>query len=199
MDIQAVKAVSQNLQSGKQADPRTPAKSRVETTDSSDDEDDNGNEDDELIRPNPRGRKRKSILQPRGSKFSKKAAYHRSSLRIAETHDDDNEDQDEIIENVSPLATAASNRNKRQAPPDQDPSVEGYHEYLPQPYIEVKLVHQELPTTFPQGPNDDWSRYHGSSKERKEEFKQPFQEHAATAKEKIDLVMNERRPYLPVK
>ncbi len=202
----ATTATSSKSRSDKRVSLRTPVKSRGEETDSSD-EDDEGN-DNGPTRPNPRGRKRKSILQPKGSKFSKKAAGRLNSLRAAQTRDD--YDDDEIMEDASPLATATAttqNRNKRQAPSDRTPPEAPYHEYLPGPYIEVKLVQYDLPTDRPQGPGDLWSCefegctkrvYEGSTDEGQKKIREHFQEHQASAREKLDLVMNERRPYLPV-
>lgn len=201
-------AASSKTETEERVHPRTPFKSYGNETDSSGEEDDD--DDDGPARPSQRGRKRKSILQPKGSKFSKKAAGRRNSFRAARTPDDG--DDDEIMEDVSPLATAtaiANTHNQNKHPPRSDPapSEVPYHEYLPRPYIEVKLVHYDLPTDRPQGPGDLWSCefegctkrvYEGSTEEGKQKIKEHFREHEASAKEKIDLVMNERRPYLPV-
>lgn len=201
-------ATSSSTQQRDRANPRTPVKTHPCETDSSDDGE--GDEDEDgPARPSLRSHERKSILQPKGSKFSKKAAGRRNSLRAAQTQrNDDNYEDDEIMEDASPLAIATtSNHNKRQPPSGQNTSEAPYHEYLPDPYIEVKLVHYDLPTTLPQGPGDLWSCefegcftriYEGSTEEGKEKIKQHFREHKESAKEKIDLVMNERRPYLPV-
>ena len=201
-------ATSSGAQQGDRAEPRTPIKLRPCKSDSSDDGE--GDEDEDgPTRPSLRGHKRKSILQPKGSKFSKKAAGRRNSLRAAQSQcNDGNYEDDEIMEDASPLATAiTSNHNRRQPPSGQNTSEAPYHEYLPDPYIEVKLVHYDLPTTLPQGPGDLWSCefegcftriYEGSTEEGKEKIKEHFLEHAESAKEKINLVMNERRPYLPV-
>ena len=207
MDSQAADVASKAKQAKERADPLTPIQPRVYETESSDEDDEDENARDGAIRASPRGRKRKSILQPKGSKFSKKAAGRRNSSRVAEVQDNDEVDEDEILEDASPLATAASNRNKRQPRTEDDAPNESYHEYLPKPYIEVKLVRYDLPTTIPQGPGDTWSCefegcvkmvYKGSTEEGKEKIKAHFREHEAAAQEKIDLVMNERRPYLPV-
>ncbi len=197
-------ATSSKTQTEERVNPCTPIKSHGHGTDSSDEVDED--DDDGPALPNQRGRKRKSILQPKGSKFSRKAAGRCNSLRAARSQDD------ETMEDVSPIAIATTvaatqNHNKHQPRSDAAISEVPYHEYLPNPYIEVKLVHYDLPTNLPQGPGDLWSCefegctkrvYEGSTKEGKQKIKEHFQEHEASAKEKIDLVMNERRPYLPV-
>ena len=202
-------ASSSNTPRNEQANPHTPAKPGAGATyGSEDDDDDDGDEDEDgPARPTGRGHKRKSILQPKGSKFSKKAAGRRNSLRIAK-NPDDRDDNDEIMEAASPLANASTNSRPVRLPPPCPKSADApYHEYLPDDYIELKLVHYDLPTTIPQGPGDLWSCefegctkrvYEGSTVEGKEKIKEHFKEHEESAKEKIDLVRSERRPYLPV-
>ena len=186
--------------------PRTPIKPRLGEMDSSEDDD---GDDDGPARQSLRGRKRKSILQPKGSKFSKKAAGRRNNLHVAQMQNDDEEDDgDQIVNIASPIITAMTNNHtKRQPPTDRKPPEALYHEYLPSPYVEVRLVHYDLPTDVPQGPGDLWTCefegcmkrvYEGSTEAGEERIKQHLRDHEASAKEKIDLVMDERRPYLPV-
>ena len=199
-----------DLQNGVKEDPHTPAKPIIVDTDSSGDDDEYGDDDDGPAGRTGKGHKRKSILQPKGSKFSKKAAGSHNGLRLAkdEDNDDGNNHDDEVMEDVSPFATASTNtRPVCLSPPGPKPADAPYHEYLPDDYLEVKLVHYDLPTMIPQGPGDLWSCefegcmkrvYEGSTDEGKKKIKQHFKDHEVSAKEKIDLVRSERRPYLPV-
>ena len=202
---------SSNTPREEEPNPHTPTKPSASETDISEDDGDGENEadDDGPIHPVCRGHKRKSILQPKGSKFSQKAAGSRSSLRIARNLDNsEDDDDDEIMEDASPLATASTNtRNGYLPPPGPKPADAPYHEYLPDAYIELKLVQYNLPTAVPQGPGDLWTCefkgcmkrvYEGSTEEGREQIKQHFKEHEESAKEKIDLVRSEGRPYLPV-
>lgn len=201
-------AISYKTQIEERVDPYSPVKSHGHETGSPDEVD--GDDDDGPALPHQRGRKRKSILQPKGSKFSRKAAGRRNSLRAVRTQDDG--DDGENMGDVFPTAIATTivatqNHNKHQPHSDATISELPHHEYLPNPYTEIKLVRYDLPTNLPQGPGDLWSCefggctkrvYEGSTKKGEQKIKEHFQEHEASAKEKIDLVMNERRPYLPV-
>ena len=80
--------------------------------------------------------------------------------------------------------------------------------YLPRKYLELRVVEYDLPSTEPQGPGDLWTctfescfhRIHGASKsDGKARVIEHFETHATQAQEKIDLALNESRPYLPVK
>ncbi|KAL8813034.1 MAG: hypothetical protein Q9200_000556, partial [Gallowayella weberi] len=149
-------------------------------------------------------RKSRSILQPKGSKYSKKTAGRRRSLPSivdgpAETDnvstESDNNETPQLPE-ASPLA-AISTRHPAPLYP--------YHP--PVRPIEVEMRAYDIPTDSPQGPGDVWTcqfencnqRVHEASKAKgKALIKAHFQEHARRAQEKIDLVVKESRPYLPV-
>lgn len=143
-------------------------------------------------------RKSRSILQPKGSKFSKKAASRRQNLdSVADEPGDATSDQDDEVAppEVSPLAAAS-----QRGPPPQ------YHP--PRNTIELEMVVCDIPSDQPQGPGDLWTcqfencnqRVHEASKPKgKAQIKSHFQQHARRAQEKIDLALAESRPYLPVR
>ncbi|KAL8944721.1 MAG: hypothetical protein Q9216_000290 [Gyalolechia sp. 2 TL-2023] len=172
--------------------PRTPRQSTDETDTSGDEEYDvNG----KVIKAGTK-RKSKSILQPKGSKFSKKAASRRQSLPAMsekEEHSTDSDGKEELPE-PSPLAAMA-------------PREPLYPHYLPRKFTEVKMVSYDIPSDKPQGPGDLWTcafencdqRVHEASKPKgKARIKEHLQSHAREAQEKIDLAVAESRPYLPV-
>ncbi|KAL8706865.1 MAG: hypothetical protein Q9201_000134 [Fulgogasparrea decipioides] len=177
--------------------PRTPAQTSRQgrMDDTSDDEsyDSNG----KVIEAGTK-RKSKSILQPKGSKFSKKAAGRRQGLPpTTDGADEASPGSDDKIEppEISPLAAMAL----RETP---------YQPQLPRKVAEVKMVSYDIPTEQPQGPGDLWNctfencnhRVHEGSKPKgKSQIKDHFQEHARKAQEKIDLALSESRPYLPVR
>ncbi|KAL8801378.1 MAG: hypothetical protein Q9182_004492 [Xanthomendoza sp. 2 TL-2023] len=149
-------------------------------------------------------RKSRSILQPKGSKFSKKTAGRRRSLPSivdgpaetdnASTESDNNETPG--LPEASPLAAISTQHQGPLYP---------YHPPV-QP-IEVEMLAYDIPTDRPQGPGDVWTcqfencnqRVHEASKAKgKALIKAHFQDHARKAQEKIDLVVKESRPYLPV-
>ncbi|KAL8739151.1 MAG: hypothetical protein Q9181_000180 [Wetmoreana brouardii] len=142
-------------------------------------------------------RKSKSILQPKGSKYSKKAAGRRQGLPpTTDGADEASPGSDDKIEppEVSPLAAVT----RRETP---------YQLRLPRKVAEVKMVSYDIPPVQPQGPGDLWNctfencnhRVHEGSKPKgKSQIKDHFQEHARKAQEKIDLALAESRPYLPV-
>ncbi|KAI4214104.1 MAG: hypothetical protein LQ351_003189 [Letrouitia transgressa] len=144
-------------------------------------------------------RKSTSILQPKGSKFSKKAANRRRSpdaadVDNAQVSEGNSSGEDPLPREVSPLA-AVSRRDVPQ------PNL------LAHRYDEIKVIPHEIPTDQPQGPGDLWTcpfenceqRVHqGSEPKGQAKIKEHFQLHAQQAQEKIDLALKESRPYLPV-
>lgn len=145
-------------------------------------------------------RKSTSILQPKGSKFSKKAANRRRSpdaadVDNAQVSEGNSSGEDPLPREVSPLA-AVSRRDVPQ------PNL------LAHRYDEIKVIPHEIPTDQPQGPGDLWTcpfenceqRVHqGSEPKGQAKIKEHFQLHAQQAQEKIDLALKESRPYLPVR
>lgn len=131
--------------------------------------------DERYGNPNVVTRKRRSILQPSGGKYAKKGAKRRQG----------------------PPAVASPD-------PDDPPSPT----FLPRKYLELKVVEYDLPSKEPQGPGDLWTctfegcfhRVHEApTRGGKKRIKEHFKTHATQAQEKIDLAINESRPYLPVK
>lgn len=163
------------------------------------------------------GRKHKSVLQPSGGKYSRKAAIRRKSLRHAQNQgdspNDDNSDPRAQSEE-SPITTIRNAKelelltNPPIDPDRSSPEATSSPKYLPRKFIELKVVEYDLPSTELQGPGDLWTctfegcfhRIHqASSSEGKARIKEHFKTHANQAQEKINLVLNEGRPYLPVK
>ena len=167
--------------------------------------------------PENRSHKRKSILQPKGSKYSKKAMARRGNFPVADHIDSDDSSNEEVEDGASPLATIGArttatlpNRTAVQ-PSKQSSALDDYashHTYLPRITEKKILVSYPLPSTIPQGPGDVWTctflgchkRVHAASTEEgKEEMQEHFRDHTTSAEEKIQLAMTESRPYLPVK
>lgn len=204
-------AMQRKKRGARQTQPRTPIKGKAEAIEISSNTDEEA--DGAILSPGENPRKRKSILQPKGSKYSKKATGRRHSFRTAKVDSSDDEDEDLVIEDASPLATAAPRTTSiTKSTPRKHSSVlddyASHHEYLPHPRVESKLVSYKLPSTEPQGPGDIWTctfegcrqRVHfASTPEGKERIKAHFKEHAESAQAKIDLALRESRPYLPVK
>lgn len=196
----------------RQTQPRTPIKGKAEAVDLSSNSSDEA--DSSTSSPQSTSRKRKSILQLKGSKYSKKATGRRQPSRSTNLDTTSDDNGDAVVDDASPLATAApraTTTTSNAAPVKKHSSVlddyASHHEYLPRAYIEKKLVTYKLPSTEPQGPGDLWTctfegcrqRVHfGSSVEGKEKIKEHFKEHAESAQAKIDLALTESRPYLPV-
>lgn len=176
-------------------------------TDTSGDEEHDGNGN--LIRAGTK-RKSKSILRPKGSKFSKKNAGRRPSLPTLvgdiERLNSISDSEDEVSE-ASPLAAVAT----RESPPGFPREAlreSSYPCYEPRKFKEVKMVSYDVPSDQPQGPGDLWTcafencnrRVHEASKPKgKAQIREHFQDHARQAQEKIDLALSEARPYLPVR
>jgi hypothetical protein len=179
-----------------------------QAVDASSDEEDNNN-------INVVGRKHKSVLQPSGGKYSKKAAARRKGLRATQElgESSDNGDNNERARSEgSPITTMHNAKDlELMTNPSADrlsPEATPRPKFLPRRYLELKVVEYDLPSTEPQGPGDLWTctfdgcfhRVHeASSSDGKVKVKAHFKTHAAQAQEKIDLVLNESRPYLPVK
>ncbi|KAL6721571.1 hypothetical protein ACLMJK_000675 [Lecanora helva] len=183
--------------------PETPqAKEVPDNTSSADEDEDNLN----LV-----GRKQKSILQPSGGKYSKKAAARQKGLqRETGNEDDDGNNCSQMAE--SPITVLRSGRQLEALtnPPASHSSPESTPppKAMPRKYLELQVVEYELPSTLPQGPGELWTctfdgcshRVHeASSLEGKRRVQDHFKSHASQAQEKIDLVLTESRPYLPVK
>lgn len=202
--------MQQKTRETRQTQPRTPIKGKAEAIEISSNSDDEGEERVVIAGENPR--KRKSILQPKGSKYSKKATGRRQSFRTTNAEFDVDQDDDLIMEDASPLATAAPRTTTTSQPsPKKHSSVlddyASYHEYRPRMRVESRLVSYKLPSTEPQGPGDLWTctfegcrqRVHSASTpDGKERIKAHFRAHAESAQAKIDLALQESRPYLPV-
>ena len=171
--------------------------------------------DDRGVNPNVVTRKRKSILQPSGGKYSKKAAGRRKGPPAMTSANDSQEASDQdLAADDSPLTTLRNAKDlelltnpstDRFTPdPDHPPSPK----FLPRKYLELKVVSYDVPSPDPQGPGDLWTctfegcyhRVHeASTAAGKKRIKEHFKTHATQAQEKIDLVLDESRPYLPVK
>lgn len=167
--------------------------------------------------PNVLTRKRKSILQPSGGKTARKAAGRRKSLfpvdgPIEDSHgEEENDDEDLRFSEGSPITTihTAEDLQVLTNPPTEGSTDDTQSlKYLPRKYSELRVVEYDLPSTEPQGPGDLWTctfegcfyRVHEASKpDGKARVMGHFKTHATQAQEKIDLALNESRPYLPVK
>lgn len=168
---------------------------------------------------NPRAafqKKRKSILQLAGSKFSKKAAGRRRSLppidvEVTEPDVEVESADGELVEEETPALPLtdgkqiSSHTRSHQSATEASPAL--YHEYLPKKYSDVKVVEYDLPSCQPEGPGDVWTCPFDTCNHKVQEalsatgnasIKDHFQAHAQEAQEKIDLVYKESRPYLPV-
>lgn len=193
-------------------------------SESPDTSDSSTSEDKALETPSPKvspgngSHKRKSILQPKGSKYSKKGTHRRGKLPAADISDSDDDSDEETEESTSPLATAVarntttSTLTTRTSVPAKKHSsaIDDYashHTYLPRITEKKVLVSYALPSTEPQGPGDIWTctfegclkRVHAaSSEDGKAEIQEHFKDHTASAEEKIQLAITESRPYLPV-
>ena len=168
--------------------------------------------------PENGSRKRKSILQPKGSKYSKKAAKRRGKIPANDEADTSDSSYEAIEKDSSPLAAAAHRdmstlANSTQVQPKRQhhssvlDDYASYHTYLPRPEKKKIYVGYTMPSSKPQGPGDIWTctwencnkRVHaGSTDEGQAEIEGHFKGHKSSAEEKIQLAMAESRPYLPV-
>lgn len=198
-------------------DPQTPSRSELETEK---DTSTSGDERDGDARSHPlNSRKRKSILQPTGSKYSKKAAGRRRSIPLidqapAEKEDGlDGADDVSVFQENSPLLPAKHqdavrlSSHTRANQPLSTSRPAAYHTYYPGKYHAIKVIKYDIPSNRPQGPGDLWTctfkgcghRVHeGSTANGIERIKAHFENHTHQAQEKIDLAYKESRPYLPV-
>ena len=187
--------------------PHTPATKSIEDVSSSGDE--------RVGNPNVVTRKQKSILRPSGGKSSKKTAARRKGPAAFDEPSNDLEDEDDDgIQSAAEESPITTIRNAKDlelltnAPSDRSSPHEDAPKFLPRKYLELQVVEYDLPSTEPQGPGDLWTctfegcyhRVHeASTVDGKKRIKEHFKTHALSAQEKIDLVVNESRPYLPVK
>ena len=116
------------------------------------------------------------------------------------------------MENASPLAMVAPrNTTTDKAPPKKHSSAlddyASHHEYLPRKYTEVRVVEYKFPSAEPQGPGDLWTcsfescrhRVHAASTvDGKAKVNEHLTMHVDSVQAKIDLALQESRPYLPV-
>ena len=191
-------------------------------SESPDTADSSTSEDKALETPSPKlslgngSHKRKSILQPKGSKYSKKGTHRRGNLPVADKSDSDDDSDEETEESTSPLATAVARSTTTLTtrtsvlPKRHSSAIDDYtshHRYLPRITEKKILVSYALPSTEPQGPGDIWTctfegclkRVHAaSSDDGKAEIQEHFKYHTTSAEEKIRLAITESRPYLPV-
>lgn len=166
--------------------------------------------------PNVLTRKRKSILQPSGGKTARKAAGRRKSFLAVDnliegSHEEEGNDEDSQFSEGSPIRTirTAEDLELLTNPPGEgSPDDANGPKYLPRKYLELRVVEYDLPSTEPQGPGNLWTctfegcfyRVHEASKpDGGARIVEHFKSHATRAQEKIDLALNESRPYLPVK
>ena len=188
--------------------PKTP-QTKDSLAPTSSDEDEGGNIN--IVR-----RKQKSILQPSGGKYSKKAAARRRGSAFMEQEnwgeDENDEDHKRIQSEESPITTIRSARHLENLtnPPTEraSPDAPSPPRFLPRKYLELKAVEYDLMSTEPQGPGELWTctfdgcfhRVHeASTSEGKRRVQEHFKSHASQAQEKIELALHESRPYLPVK
>lgn len=176
--------------------------------------------EDELVCLHSGSHRRKSILQPLGSKRSKKSAARRKTLPyVAPTSEGEGNDIDADDDASSfPDKVSSSNEYSSLVLPSRTRSGPHVHSEpgpfqkvrstRPHRYLELKLERFELPSTEPQGPGDLWTcafrgcgkrEHEASTAEGQERISSHFQIHAEQAQELIDLAKQESRPYLPVK
>lgn len=205
------------LQKWSQSPLQSELKSEIEFSSSEDELDDDG--DSSLLTANHR--KRKSILQLTGSKFSRKAAGRRKSILATNSIEkiEDGDEKDEHSGDVPLLpqgnsqllpeghrsAKSSSQTRVSQSQLGSVPSL--YHDYPARRFYGLKIAEYDLPSCRPQGPGDLWTCtfedcdhriYEASTPTGFIRVKEHFQLHAHQAQEKIDLAYKESRPYLPV-
>ena len=166
--------------------------------------------------PNVLTRKRKSILQPSGGKTARKTAGRRKSVlamngTIDISQREEGNEEDSQSSDESPITTIRSADNLElitNPPIERSPADAHGLKYFPRKYLELSVVEYDLPLTESQGPGDLWTctfdgcfhRVHEASNAHgKARIMEHFKAHATQAQEKIDLALNESRPYLPVK
>ena len=130
---------------------------------------------------------------------------------IGGPHREEEIDEDSQFSERTPITTIRSAEDLELItnPPREDfPANAHGPRYFPQKYMEMRVVEYDLPAAGPQGPGDLWTctfegclhRVHEASKsDGKARVVEHFKAHATQAQEKIDLALNESRPYLPVR
>ena len=170
--------------------------------------------------------KRKSILRPPGSKSAKKAKGGPGRKRTRPGYEqpilsDSDEDEGNAEDDDGPIVTIENGDHLEaitNPPPPKntrtlDKEEESRPTFLPRKYLELSVNTYEIPTTQPQGPGDLWTcsfegchrrEHQASTAEGQERVRAHLRTHVVNggggtdAKEKIDLVLDESRPYLPV-
>ena len=166
-------------------------------------------------------RKRKSILQPSGSKYSKKSRTTASRRRQPDTDEPSPPDaieyempveKDGRLSKDSRMITTIKDGEELHAITNGLKKI-GKHgsstspEFLPRNFLELRLIDYEYDMA-PQGPGDLWTcpfegcrhRVHQASSDTgKRSLREHVETHQQSAQEKINLVVHESRPYLPVK
>lgn len=164
--------------------------------------------------------KRKSILRPSGGKSAKKAKTTATSQRSLPSLDEDGRTTDENWEeaakplNESPITTIKNGEHLELItnPPsergDNESQPQSYPpRYLPRKYLELSVSKYEIPSTQPQGPGGLWTctfegchaRVHQATTDAGQAgIKEHLKTHITDTKNKIDLVLDEAKPYLPV-
>lgn len=187
--------------------PHTPRQSNRHLGDTDTSGDEEYDSDGKVIGAGTK-RKSRSILRPKGSKFSKKGSGRRQSLPAIADDDEDANAKSEIEAEVPEPSPLAAVQARPQDAAREAPRESSYPYYLPRKVTEVKMVAYDIPTDQRQGPGDLWTcafencnhRVHQASKPKgKAQIKEHFQDHARKAQEKIDLALSEARPYLPVR
>lgn len=140
-------------------------------------------------------RKSRSILRPKGSKFSKKAADRHLNVPVAaDQMSEARSGSDDEVQSpeISPLAAVMQEE----------------HEYQLRTIAKIKVMPYKIPSHQPQGPGDlwtcsletcDYSVHEASKAMGKAQVEEHAEGHARRAQEKINLALSESRPYLPVR
>ena len=179
---------------------------------------DNDTPEEDYDDPNVITRKRKSVLRLSGGKSAKKAKSAAKSGRVLPGLKEDGNSDEESSEEAAPLtheSTITTIKNGEHLDHITNPNTHrGDHEsrdrsspprFLPLKYLELSVAEYEIPSTVPQGPGGLWTctfegchaRVHQAGTESGQDR---VKEHLKThiVKDKIDLVLDESRPYLPV-
>ena len=163
-------------------------------------------------------RKRKSILRPSGGKSAKKAKTAAEGRGGLSAREEDGDSDEENLEKATPSAhdsTITTIKNGEHLDQITNPhNRPDNHEsrdrsspprFLPLKYLELSVAEYDIPSTRPQGPGGLWrctfegchARVHqAGTQSGQERVKEHLKTHIV--KEKINLVLDESRPYLPV-
>lgn len=178
------------------------------------------NSDEELRDSSATTRKRNSMLRPPGSNPAKKTrktpGRKPKHLQEAESNESSDAEAEAKASMPPPITTLKTGddldfvTNPHHKPgstigPDDAPT------YLPRKYLEISLKEYPILSMTPQGPGDLWTcefedcrrRVHeGSTEEGKARIREHMETHIGPhgidARDKIDLALDESRPYLPV-